>query len=379
MPQGTVFTIALLIMLSSYVNAEKKFLVTIEISPEIHPDNLTISYDNGVETTSIPSTFKANKMSISGQYVSEFVGLELSYPNPNDVQAYYHCFFIKDSPAIIKFISNKAEADPLGSFTLFSAFDYEAMGGRELNAFISREKRDFWEFYKTNVSKLSSNDSLVKVFFGKGEKVKSKTAEFVRNNGSLYYSFWLFRREVAYYENIAADTLVKIFDTSFPSELKNSPEGLQIKTVLNGRTLRKGREAPLFEIKDINGKLFSLKSLRGKYVLINCWATWCGPCVDELPTISSFKSKYGNKNFETIYVSRDKDATDSFRRLIQRYDMNGIHIICDSNLMRLYGAYAIPKVFLIDPDGVILYSSDDSKDGNISILTEQLEKAFGKG
>jgi len=118
-----------------------------------------------------------------------------------------------------------------------------------------------------------------------------------------------------------------------------------------------GSAAPDFREKATNGQVISLKDYRGKVVLLDFWASWCGPCRREIPNVVSAYRRFKGKGFVIIGVSLDinKSAMESFAR---EYKMDWPHIFdgraWESKIGRLYGVTAIPATFLIGRDGRIL-------------------------
>jgi peroxiredoxin len=116
-----------------------------------------------------------------------------------------------------------------------------------------------------------------------------------------------------------------------------------------------GKPAPDVAAKDLKGERFRLESLRGKYVLLDFWATWCAPCVAELPRLQSAYDKYRESGFEIVGVSLDetKDAVTDFVK-VRNIRWPQIHnASCDADLVEAFGVTTIPATFLIDPQGAI--------------------------
>jgi thiol-disulfide isomerase/thioredoxin len=119
---------------------------------------------------------------------------------------------------------------------------------------------------------------------------------------------------------------------------------------------RVGRPVPSFEVKDVDGKSFRFEDLKGKYVLVDFWATWCAPCLAELPRIQAAEARYRGKGFAVVSISIDetKGALVDFVRL-RKYPWTQIHnATCTADLVQGFGVNTIPATFLIDPRGVIV-------------------------
>ena len=113
-----------------------------------------------------------------------------------------------------------------------------------------------------------------------------------------------------------------------------------------------GQAAPDFTLSDLNGKTVSLQSLRGKVVLLNFWATWCGPCVAEMPHLEKLHREYKNKGVIILGID-DEEAEVAQNYLKQHgYTFNTL-IDADKQVSKLYRISAIPQSFFITKDGMI--------------------------
>jgi len=112
--------------------------------------------------------------------------------------------------------------------------------------------------------------------------------------------------------------------------------------------------APAFQLNDLNGKPVSLAEARGKIVLLNFWATWCGPCRAEIPDLVDLQKRYADK-FEIIALATDEDDPDEVRRFVLQSGINYRVAMSSDAVRRDYGGIAaLPTSFVIDPQGRIV-------------------------
>jgi cytochrome c biogenesis protein CcmG, thiol:disulfide interchange protein DsbE len=113
------------------------------------------------------------------------------------------------------------------------------------------------------------------------------------------------------------------------------------------------RAAPNFSRTDLHHKKIELTSYRGKVVLLNFWATWCGPCLIEMPTFTKWQNKYGSDKFQVIGISMD-DAAPEVIATVNKLKLNYPVLMGDEHLGAAYGGIlGLPVTFLIDRQGKI--------------------------
>ncbi|WP_159452208.1 redoxin domain-containing protein [Singulisphaera sp. GP187] len=149
-------------------------------------------------------------------------------------------------------------------------------------------------------------------------------------------------------------------DFRIPADAReaNAPFELgEIQSVTQAdRPLQVGDRAPDFAIKTLEGRDLRLADFRGRYVLLDFWATWCGPCMGEMPNLVTLQNRFGqNPRFALLGISLDERpsmATD----LVKELKLSWVQGFAgpDADLVSAYGASAIPATFLIGPDGKIL-------------------------
>lgn len=123
----------------------------------------------------------------------------------------------------------------------------------------------------------------------------------------------------------------------------------------NGDILKEGRPSPDFSFPDINGKNISLADLRGKYVYIDIWATWCVPCKGELPHLKKLEETFKGMNIAFVSLSCDRDKS-KWEAMVKEQNLGGIQLWGDEDneFLRKYRAQSIPRFIFLGPDGRII-------------------------
>ena len=124
------------------------------------------------------------------------------------------------------------------------------------------------------------------------------------------------------------------------------------------KRLGKGAPAVPFKFKDINGNEVSLADLKGKYVYVDIWATWCGPCNAEIPKLKELEKKLEGRNICFVSISCDEDKA-AWERFVKEKEMGGIqlHFGGDQNFMAMIKCDGIPRFMLIDREGKFIDSN----------------------
>ncbi len=135
--------------------------------------------------------------------------------------------------------------------------------------------------------------------------------------------------------------------------------------VLNGVKL--GESAPNFQLTDLNDRRMTLSDLHGKVVLLNFWATWCGPCRVEMPAMEQLYRSFLRKDFEILAVSIDAQGVAVTRPFAQEYHLTfPILHDADYRVGLMYGARSLPMTFLVDRQGVVRHQIFGARDWGAS-------------
>jgi len=144
------------------------------------------------------------------------------------------------------------------------------------------------------------------------------------------------------------------------------------------KIITSGDPAPEFRLRKLDGAFVSLSDLRGRVVMVHFWATWCPPCVEEIPTLDRLRRTSLGKDFEMLAVSVDEGGAGAVAPFLQKNGLN-IPVLFDPgrDVAGLYGTYKFPETYLVDRRGVVRYKAIGPRDwtdpSNIQILRNIIE------
>jgi len=129
------------------------------------------------------------------------------------------------------------------------------------------------------------------------------------------------------------------------------------KSIEKQYSLKTGDKAPSFNLKDASGNLHNLSEYQGKIVYLHFWATWCAPCLKELPSLNKLIDKINNKPIVIINICLD-DKPDEWKQIINKEKLQGVNLICQGNigdfLQKSYFFNSIPHYALVDDKSLII-------------------------
>ena len=193
--------------------------------------------------------------------------------------------------------------------------------------------------------------------------------------------------------DLSLDSLQLFYD-GLGSTVQQSSSGKEVaKEIAQLRAGSPGSLAADFTATELNGTSFSLSSLKGKYVLIDFWASWCVPCRKSMPHVKELYDRYKDKGFEVVAVSDDDRDSSAWKKAIAK-DGTGIwHNVLrglymekamkreknDRDISDKFGIHSLPTKILIDPSGTIIGRYDKGTEEEAAAMDKKIAEALGKG
>jgi len=329
---------------------------TIRLNKNLDPNKLKIFYADGPIKKFIYFKWEDDKTVIKENYKSTFLNVIVMYPDSNGTLR-GNSFLINGKVSSVKFNTvPDSNLNKLSSYEMRNCFDASHCNeSKDLSEYSKFELTEYLRIMK--IYNTLNNDSIEKKYIYAIEQRYLKEMDYIKLHSNQYFFFWYFTQEIL--PILKKKYIADVYEAfnSFPNEFINSYEGQIAKDAMVGNLYVKiGMQSPSFKFNDYKGNEISTNKLKGKYYLLSFWATWCSPCVKEIPQIKAIREKYSNDELEIISVSNDNDY-DVFVRGIEKYEMNWTHIFNNAELNNLFGAKPIPGLYLMDKNGIIQYSN----------------------
>lgn len=280
---------------------------------------------------------------------------ESALGNPRDSQG----FFIENSKITMVGTDLISNAKITGSVANRENEEREAMI-KPVTAKIIKVQDEFGKkaadgsYIKSLEERKMAGDSIQKLV-AKNKDISLKFAESHLNTFMGLYTFNMYVLD-SHFEVAKVEPLFK----RFSAELRSSPLGQRTAEKIEiGRRRQTGAKATDFTQNDLNGNPFTLSSLRGKYVLVDFWASWCGPCRAENPNVVKAYNELKGKNFEIVGVSLDyPGGKATWAEAVKKDGLPWIHVSdlkgWKNEVAVMYGINSVPQNLLINPQGVII-------------------------
>ncbi len=272
--------------------------------------------------------------------------------------------FVKNNKTIVKELKSDERGHFSASFEIKEGL-YQLYDGTEYTEVYLKNGYDL----QLSMDAKNFDESII--YTGKGAEENNYLAKKVMNDSNFNYDELFtttpeeFNKRVMDKQNSDLAILDSgNFDPNFVSLQKKGLEQelFQMKMEYKNKQAQlklNNNPSPSFNYESISGEKVKLESLRGKYVYIDVWATWCGPCRGEIPFLKRIEEKYHDKKiaFVSISVDEDKDH-EKWKKFVTEKALGGIQLFADKNwnsdFITAFGINSIPRFILIDPKGIVI-------------------------
>jgi thiol-disulfide isomerase/thioredoxin len=272
-------------------------------------------------------------------------------------------------------------AAPEGVYELYDGGEYSQMylkPGFDLTMTLDTAQFDESINYK---GKGAAENNLLAANTLEEEKLQEKLNE-VRDKPAEVQKIFM-EYEAAFKKQMTAEGidpgLKKAFDAKQMADMKAQEQQMKAITEAKAAVTAKfaGKPSPTFVYENYKGGKTKLEDFKGKYVYVDNWATWCGPCRAEIPHLQKIEEKYHGKNIEFVSISIDEMKNhDKWKKFVDEKKLGGVQLMADkdwsSDFIMAYGINSIPRFLLIAPDGTVIDA--DAKRPSDPGLTAQLDE-----
>lgn len=230
-------------------------------------------------------------------------------------------------------------------------------------------------------------DSVIKLMEPYQKQYAQYTQNYMKTRTDSYFASQYLSMDMG---NMAYEDIKAIWEKLSPDVQKYGVNAKDVKSELETLAkIRPGCPAPDFTANDINGKSFTLSSLKGKVVIIDFWASWCGPCRKSNPHMRELYAKYHKKGLDIVYVSDDDSNPAKWKAAVEKDQLigDGFHHVLrglkitdnvkypfdkTNDISEKYAIHYLPTKYLIDKKGKIVCKINEGEDAKLDAQIEKL-------
>jgi thiol-disulfide isomerase/thioredoxin len=386
----TSFSFSIIFLFCLQLKAQKKFKIVVTKDSSVNSKYLSIDYFDGAKQVSIKPLFLNNSQEITGEFSSQYCPITFSYTFPGK-PPFSTVFFIDKRVANFRLISVENPDEPVKYFFTNAILVTDTSANKlyhELMSYKRKVAEPMNKLWLQHGGDVMANDSLRALMKTYLKQINEKTLLFIKKYPGEYFSLWVFRNQIVIPGTRIFNTdtsylahLDHFFKTVFPVKVKESVEGKLISSIFSSAIypIAINSQAPNFTENTIYNKKVSLRDYRGKFILLDFWATWCPPCMESMPVLKKIDSIYATKNLIVLGINRDNDIS-SAKEKVKDLSLHWPHLYdVNETISRAYSVTAIPSFFLIDPSGKIIFMGHglDDKEKLVSFLKKIMKPDRG--
>lgn len=336
----------------------------------IDNEKLTIQFDDGIVLEELKPGRGDSSLFIDRP-------INTPYPRISTIYNSQYCenYFIEDNNAILNLFYDVSKKDaPVYSYKNTNITVIDTVSNKfygDLRKDQEDELSKLNTFFKKHGHEIRSNDSVKYELTGLIKAINAKSMNFLATNSNDFFSFYYFKDQVLGLTNfIERDPeyythLLTYYNTTFPEKFRQSGEGKQIvsdlKLHISPVLLKENMAMPDVYFKDNHGDSIFYKNQKENFVLLDFWASWCGPCVQQIPDIKALRAQFSADSLKIVSISIDRDSA-SYVNSIKQHKMDWLHSLDRGAVLSgSLGISSVPTVLLVDRNGKIVYYKNGGK------------------
>lgn len=380
------FAALLLLLDGSIVSAQRKTNLMLSFNGQYGQNDFKITIGDGINGFEIDSIVN-NKTLINREFFAPYAHISITYKGNQSYNYFIDTTAANINISIIKDNNGTAILDCMALNATRILDTTTNTVCRNLFRLRKKHAEPVSSFWQKNGNAFMKSDSLKRQYADIIKTFDGITIDYLKDYPNDYFSFWFFKTQVLDRSDIIAkvapdyvEYLISFMLENFPEKYTTSEDvTYSIESLRSSKEalIQVGESAPDFEMIDYNGNVISLKNLHGKLVLLDFWASWCGPCIAQIPEIKELMKQFSASDIELIGINLDRDRM-AFENAIKTHEMTWNHIFDHRKKMsHLYTVTAIPTILLIDREGKIIFRNN--KGYTINDLQKLIKSKLSKG
>ncbi|MEJ5052799.1 TlpA family protein disulfide reductase [Sphingobacterium sp. MYb382] len=214
-------------------------------------------------------------------------------------------------------------------------------------------------------AEIRSNDSIKYELSLLIKEINKKSMDLLSSYGDDFLSFYYFKDQILSLTDLIEsdpeynNQLLAYYNNTFPDKFKSTGEGkkiaIQLQQKASALILTEGAMIPDILVRDVQGKTISLRNLDSDYALLDFWASWCRPCIEQLPDVKALHQQFSTDKLSVISISIDRDST-KFSKSVKEHQLNWTNSLDRARIVSSsLGISSVPTVLLLDRSGKISY------------------------
>ncbi len=354
--------------------AQNKFSAKLQLK---YPESIT--YDTLIVKNSEGKVLsEMSKLNKGGESICTYL-INMDSPTQSSFSIYFGgslskvndtLYFIGHSKDLTIEIADSFALRDQIKFTLRNVYNFEELYERYIQ-YCNNQRQKY-----RSVIKSTTQDKLI----SEQQYLLKTKLDFVKKNVGNPYAIDLFSFFViSPTSNVKYDEIYQFYIKNLENKIEDPKirKLVEEKIEVLKQSLDEGKTAPNFSGHTIQNESINSVALLGKNILLTFWATWCVPCIKELPYLKQINEEYNKDNFVIVAVSLDTDSL-KMANMVREKKLNWMHIFNNRSIIESYRINPIPAIFLISEKGVILYNSFNRKSEtyDLSILRSLLKQIF---